>query len=123
MEAVDADSRWKGRRPQPFLIRRAHWLNVPLLLILAGSGLQIFAAYPALRARGALYRWYPWQETPPPSWLRFGGWLAGGRHWHFALAWFLVANGALYGVYMFTRGEWRRRIFRPHRDAGNAVGM
>jgi len=64
-------------------------LNVPLLVILTGSGLQIFAAYPALGARDALYGWYPWQGAPPPAWMRFGGWLAGARHWHFALGWFL----------------------------------
>jgi thiosulfate reductase cytochrome b subunit len=123
MEATDRDERWKGRRAQPWLIRLTHWLNVPLLLLMAGSGLQIFAAYPALGPRGALYGWYPWQEMPPPERVRFGGWLAGGRHWHFALGWFLVLNGVVYLLYMATRGEWRRRSFRPHRDAGNAVLM
>src|SRR5437899_2960951 len=123
MEAVDADSRWKGKRPQPFLIRLGHWLTVPLLLILAGSGLQIFSAYPALGARGALYGWYPWQGTPPPAWMRFGGWLAGARHWHFALGWFLIGNGIIYLIYMGARGEWRRRVFLPGRDTRNAVLM
>src|SRR4029077_6379349 len=23
------------------------------------------------------YRWYPFQNDAPPSWLRFGGWLSG----------------------------------------------
>lgn len=123
MEAADSDGRWKGRRAQPFLIRLAHWLNVPLLLIMAGSGLQIFSAFPALGSRGALYSWYPWQGAAPPEWLRFGGWLAGGRHWHFAMGWFLVANGVIYLSYMFARGEWRRRLFRPRRDARNAILM
>ena len=123
MSAQAPATRWTGRRSQPLLIRLVHWLNVPLIVLMAGSGLQIFAAYPALGARGALYGWYPWQDAPPPAWLRFGGWLAGGRHWHFALAWFLIANGAIYVVYLFTRSEWRRRVFRPNRDAGNAVGM
>jgi thiosulfate reductase cytochrome b subunit len=121
MEATDRDERWKGRRPQPWPIRLTHWLNVPLLLLMAGSGLQIFAAYPALGPRGALYEWYPWQGIPPPMWLRFGGWLAGARHWHFALGWFLVLNGVVYLIYMAARGEWRRRSFRPHRDVGNAI--
>ncbi len=56
MEATGRDLRWQGRRPQPLLIRLTHWLNVPLLLLMAGSGLQIFAAYPALGPRGALYK-------------------------------------------------------------------
>ena len=123
MEATDRVDRWKGRRAQPWFIRLTHWLNVPLLIIMAGSGLQIFSAYPALGPRGALYDWYPWQGIPPSTWLRFGGWLAGGRHWHFALGWFLVLNGVVYLIYMATRGEWRRRIFLPHRDARQAVLM
>jgi len=123
MRAVDVDGRWQGRRDQPFLIRLAHWLNVPLLLLMAGSGLQIFSAYPSLGPRGALYGWYPWQGVAPPAWLRFGGWLAGARHWHFALGWFLLGNGILYLVYLSVRGEWRRRVFIPARDAANAVLM
>jgi len=123
MEITDRDERWKGRRAQPWLIRLTHWLNVPLLLFMAGSGLQIFAAYPALGPRGALYRWYPWQETELPTWVQFGGWLAGGRHWHFALGWFLVLNGMVYLSYMVARGEWRRRLFLPHRDVHNALLM
>ena len=123
MEATDRQERWKGRRAQPWLIRLTHWLNVPLLLLIAGSGLQIFAAYPALGPRGALYGWYPWDGIPPPMWARFGGWLAGARHWHFALGWFLVLNGIVYLSYMAARGEWRRRGFRPHRDTRNAILM
>ena len=123
MEATDRQERWKGRRAQPWLIRLTHWLNVPLLLLIAGSGLQIFAAYPALGPRGALYGWYPWDGIPPPMWARFGGWLAGARHWHFALGWFLVLNGIVYLSYMASRGEWRRRGFRPHRDTRNAILM
>jgi thiosulfate reductase cytochrome b subunit len=123
MEANSTDERWKGRRAQPLLIRLTHWLNVPLLLLVAGSGLQIFAAYPALGPRGALYGWYPWQEMPPPQGVQFGGWLAGGRHWHFALGWFLVLNGVIYLIYMAARGEWRRRLFLPQRDTTNAVLM
>src|SRR2546427_4843050 len=123
MDMTNREKQWQGRRAQPWLIRLTHWLNVPLLLLMAGSGLQIFAAYPALGPRGALYRWYPWQEIQPPSWVQFGGWLAGGRHWHFALGWFLVLNGVVYLSYMAARGEWRRRLFLPHRDSRHAVLM
>jgi thiosulfate reductase cytochrome b subunit len=123
MEATEREERWKGRRAQPWLIRLTHWLNVPLLLLMAGSGLQIFTAYPALGPRGALYGWYPWQEVPPPAWAQFGGWLAGGRHWHFALGWFLVLNGLLYLSYMAVCGEWRRRLFLPRRDTRDALLM
>jgi thiosulfate reductase cytochrome b subunit len=49
--------------------------------------------------------------------------VGGARHWHFAIAWFLVLNGALYLTYFFGRGEWRRRLFLPARDARNALLM
>ena len=108
-----AETRNKGRRAQPAAIRLAHWINIPLLVIMAGSGLQILAAYPALGPRGAQYGWYPFQDDAPPSWLRLGGWLAGARHWHFAIAWFLILNGVIYLIYMIASGEWRRRVFIP----------
>jgi thiosulfate reductase cytochrome b subunit len=90
---------------------------------MAGTGLQIFAAYPSLGPRGALYSWYPFQNVAPPSWIRLGGWLAGARHWHFAIAWFLIVNGVIYLVYMIASGEWRRRVFIPTRDTSNALAM
>lgn len=109
------------RREQPWPIRLTHWLNVPLLGILAGSGLQILAAYPVLGPRGAPYPWDPLRGHAPPEALSLGGWLAGGRHWHFAFAGLLVLNGLVYLAYLFGSGEWRRRLFLPRRDAGNAV--
>lgn len=109
------------RREQPLAIRIAHWSNALFLLIMAGSGLQILTAYPSLGPRGAEYNWYPFQDTPPPQWLTIGGWLAGGRHWHFAIAWFFVANGLFYLTYFFASGEWRRRLFIPRRDLGHAL--
>jgi thiosulfate reductase cytochrome b subunit len=63
------------------------------------------------------------QGIEPPGTLTLGGWLAGARHWHFAIAWFLVLNGAIYLAYFFGRGEWRRRMFLPVRDARNAIRM
>lgn len=108
---------------QPAPIRLAHWITIPLLVIMAGSGLQIFAAYPALGPRGGQYHWYPFQNVAPPASLRFGGWLAGARHWHFAIAWFLILNGLFYLIYLAASGEWRRRLFLPARDTGNALAM
>lgn len=54
------------RPAQPWVICAAHWANAVLLVVLAGSGLQILAAYPFLGARGATYRWYPLQGAEPP---------------------------------------------------------
>jgi thiosulfate reductase cytochrome b subunit len=110
-----------GRRQQPAAIRITHWCNAIFITLMAGSGLQIFSAYPALGPRGAQYWWYPFQNVAPPRWLTIGGWLAGGRHWHFAFAWFFILNGFVYLTYFFLSGEWRRRLFRPGRDTTNAL--
>jgi thiosulfate reductase cytochrome b subunit len=108
------------RLTQPWLIRLSHWVNVIVLPVMAGSGLQILVAFPAFGPRGALYDWYPWNGSVPPSSLRVGSWLAGGRHWHFAFAWILVANGLAYLTYLVVSGEWRQRLFLPRRDTRNA---
>lgn len=115
-----------GRDPrsqQPLPIRLVHWLNALFLIFMAGSGLQILAAYPSLGPQGEQYRWYPFQGTPPPRWLRIGRWLAGARHWHFAIAWFFVLNGLIYVTYLLASGEYRRRWFQPGRDARNAIAQ
>ncbi|HLW70819.1 MAG TPA: cytochrome b/b6 domain-containing protein [Candidatus Binataceae bacterium] len=109
------------RREQPLAIRVAHWCNALFLVLMAGSGLQIFAAYPSLGPQGDEYSWYPFQDTPPPHWLTIGRWLGGGRHWHFAIAWFFILNGLFYLGYFFLSGEWRRRLFLPGRDVVNAL--
>ena len=108
------------RPAQPWVIRVTHWANAVVLVIMAGSGLQVLAAYPFLGARGAPYRWYPLQGAPPPAFLTLGGWLAGARHWHFAFAWIFTANALVYVAYLGASGEWRRRLFSPRRDARNA---
>jgi thiosulfate reductase cytochrome b subunit len=116
MEEVDV------RPAQPWLVRITHWVNLVLLLVMAGSGLRILVAYPFLGAQGAEYGWYPLQGVNPPAALTIGGWLAGARHWHFAFAWLFVANAIVYVAYLFASGEWRRRLFFPGRDARNAWG-
>jgi thiosulfate reductase cytochrome b subunit len=109
------------KRPQPWMVRLTHWVNVPLLVIMAASGLQILVAYPEMGPRGAPSSWYPFQGDVPPTWLRVGGWLAGGRAWHFAFAWLFVLNGLAYWLYLGLSHEWRRRYFLPWRDTKNAL--
>lgn len=111
-----------ARPAQPWPIRLSHWANVPLLVVMAGSGLEILSSYPYLGARGAHYAWWPLQGANAPAPLRLGGWLAGGRHYHFAFAWFFVANALLYGAGLARHGEWRDRVFKPGRDLRNAWG-
>lgn len=110
-----------ARRPQPLAIRITHWLNAPLLLGMAGSGLQILVAYPYQGPRGEAYPWFPLQGALPPEWMRLGGWLAGARHVHFALMWPLTVNALVYLAYLAASGEWRRRAFLPRRDARSTL--
>lgn len=110
------------RLVQPWWIRTTHWANAILLGIMAGSGLRILVAYPSLGPVGEPYRWYPLHGVSPPAALTIGGWLAGARHWHFAFAWFFVANAVVYAITLFASGEWRQRLFFPRRDARNAWG-
>jgi thiosulfate reductase cytochrome b subunit len=104
------------RKPQPWLIRLTHWINVPVIAIMAMSGLQILVAYPFFGPQGERYSWMPLQGLQTPSWLRAGGWLAGARHLHFAFAWLLIANAIAYVVYLIASNEYRRRMFWPPRD-------
>jgi thiosulfate reductase cytochrome b subunit len=109
------------RPEQPLAVRITHWANVLLLAIMAASGLQILAAFPEMGPKGAPAGWYPLQGWTPPAWARAGEWLAGARHLHFGVAWLFVANAFVYLVWMAATGEWRRRVFRPGRDARNAL--
>ena len=95
------------RPAQPLLVRLTHWVNAVLLVIMAGSGLQILVAFPELGEKARPYGWYPFQGHPPPEALTLGGWLAGARHWHFAFGWLLVANALLYLAYVAASGDAR----------------
>src|SRR5437660_893802 len=68
------------RAEQPLAVRITHWANVPLLAIMAASGLQILAAFPEMGPKGAPAGWYPLQGWTPPAWMRAGDWLAGAFH-------------------------------------------
>jgi thiosulfate reductase cytochrome b subunit len=65
------------------------------------SGLQIYNANPVFGGRGG------WHF--PPLFL-LGGWLAGGRHWHFAAMWLFALNLIWYGFYIFITRRWKHRF-------------
>ena len=66
-----------GRRQRlalehPALVRLTHWLNVVVLLIMVGSGMEILAAFPSFGDKVP--------ETDllqVPQAIRLGGWLGG----------------------------------------------
>src|SRR3982751_6508399 len=104
------------------IVRVTHWVNAIALAIMIGSGLRIFNAYPAFARKGDTFCCYPFEGTPIPRWLTFGGWLAGARNWHFAMMWVLVATGLVYLGFIYLHGEWRDLV--PRRgDARDAWEM
>jgi thiosulfate reductase cytochrome b subunit len=95
-----------------WIVRVTHWVNVIAVLLMVGSGLRIFNAYPAFARRGDTFCCYPFEHKPIPAWLTFGGWLGGARHWHFAAMWLLVLNGLVYVGFIYLHGEWRDLVPR-----------
>jgi len=105
------------------VVRVTHWVNALALTIMIGSGLRIFNAYPAFARKGDTFCCYPFEGHKIPSWLTFGGWLGGARHWHFAAMWLLAANGLVYLGFIYVHGEWRDLVPRRGvaRDAWEMV--
>ena len=95
-----------------WIVRATHWVNALALVIMIGSGLRIFNAYPAFARKGEAFCCYPFEGDPIPAWLTFGGWLAGARNWHFAAMWVLVGNGLVYLGFLYLHGEWRDLVPR-----------
>jgi len=69
--------------------------------VMITSGLQIYNANPVFGGREG------WHF---PSFLLLGGWLAGGRNWHFAAMWFYSLNLLWYGLYVLISSRWRKRF-------------
>lgn len=64
------------------------------------SGLQIYNANPVFGGREGFH--FPFIGL-------LGGWLAGGRHWHFAAMWFFALNLLWYGFYVLVTQRWQHR--------------
>jgi thiosulfate reductase cytochrome b subunit len=77
-----------------------HWVSLVSLFLMITSGLQIYNANPVFGGREGLHI---------PAILGLGGWLAGGRHWHFAIMWIFVLNLLWYGVYVLLTHHWQHR--------------
>jgi thiosulfate reductase cytochrome b subunit len=95
-----------------WIVRLTHWVAVVAILIMAGSGMRIFDAYPAFHRKGETFCCYPFEGRSIPGWLTFGGWLGGARNWHFATMWVVTLNGLLYLGFVYLHGEWRDLVPR-----------
>lgn len=86
---------------QEILAKVFHWVNILSLLVMLTSGLQIYNANPVFGGRGG------WHF---PDFLLLGGWLGGGRSWHFAAMWFYSLNLLFYGLYILISRRWKKRF-------------
>lgn len=86
---------------QASLVKAFHLVNIISLVLMITSGLQIYNANPVFGGRGG------WHF--PPIFL-LGGWLAGGRHWHFAAMWLFSLNLLGYGIYILITQRWQHRF-------------
>lgn len=81
----------------PAWVRVTHWINALAILVMIGSGWQIYNASPL----------FPFLF---PREITLGGWLAGGLLWHFAAMWVLVFNGFVYVTLGLATGRFRRKL-------------
>jgi len=82
----------------PRWVRLTHWINALAILMMIGSGWQVYDASP-------LFSFIHF-----PSEITLGGWLAGALLWHFAAMWLLVMNGIVYVALGIVTGRFRRRL-------------
>ena len=90
----------------PAVVRVCHWAFALSLLVLIGSGLEVFAAFPSFGEKLPVSDLFV-----PPSVVRLGGWLGGALQWHFTFAWLLAAAMMLYFTYQFVSGNVRQVLF------------
>jgi thiosulfate reductase cytochrome b subunit len=81
----------------PAWVRVCHWVNALAILMMIGSGWQIYNASPLF-------------DFIFPRSITLGGWLAGALLWHFAAMWLLVINGLVYVSLGLITGRFRRKL-------------
>jgi len=81
----------------PLWVRVCHWINAVAILVMIGSGWQIYDASPLFRFEF-------------PRAIALGNWLGGALLWHFAAMWVLVVNGLVYLTLGFATGRFRRKL-------------
>ena len=82
----------------PRWVRVCHWINALAILVMIGSGWQIYNASPLFA-----FLVFPRQ-------IALGNWLAGALLWHFAAMWVLVINGTVYLALGILTGRFRRKL-------------
>ncbi|HEY4143152.1 MAG TPA: cytochrome b/b6 domain-containing protein [Pseudolabrys sp.] len=81
----------------PVWVRVTHWINAIAMLVMIGSGWQIYNASPLFN--------FTFSRS-----ITLGGWLGGAIQWHFAAMWALAINGLVYLALGFITGRFRRKL-------------
>jgi thiosulfate reductase cytochrome b subunit len=81
----------------PGWVRVCHWVNALAILMMIGSGWQVYNASPLF-------------NFTFPRAITLGEWLGGALLWHFAAMWLLVVNGLVYVTLGFVTGRFRRKL-------------
>ena len=98
MTSIDASAHVPSQTLiHPVWVRITHWINAIAMLVMIGSGWEIYNASPLF---GFSF----------PRSITLGGWLAGALLWHFAAMWVLAVNGIVYVVLGFVSGRFRRKL-------------
>jgi thiosulfate reductase cytochrome b subunit len=97
-DKVAASARLGGPLIHPLWVRLTHWINVLAMLMMIGSGWEVYNASPLFR--------FSFPEA-----VTLGGWLAGALLWHFAAMWLLVVNGLVYVGFGLATGRFRRKLW------------
>ena len=86
-----------GDTIHPGWVRVTHWVNAVAVLVMIGSGWEIYNASPLF-------------AFVFPRSITLGGWLAGALLWQFAAMWVLAVNGLLYLILGIVTGRFRRKL-------------
>lgn len=85
----------------PLPLRVMHWLNALAIIVMIGSGWQIYDASPLF-------------DFTFPRTITIGQWLGAAIAWHLAFMWLLVSNGIAYVVWSLASGHYRKLLpIRP----------
>jgi thiosulfate reductase cytochrome b subunit len=97
MTTATLDTPIAERTIHPLWVRVTHWVNAITILVMIGSGWQIYDASPLF-------------SFTFPRQFALGNWLAGALLWHFAAMWLLVVNGIVYVTLGIVTGRFRRKL-------------
>jgi len=90
-----------GSTIHPRWVRITHWINAIAMLVMIGSGWEVYNASPLF-------------DFNFPKSITLGGWLAGALQWHFAAMWVLFVNGIVYVTLGLVTGRFRRKLLPIH---------